>query len=500
VGRPEKQRDLPTRVRGTRAAALPAVAAAVAAGALPFVVATTAWPEIVTPAWFVTQGVRLYDGVLFPHTPLLILLTAAAGSLFGFSADVLRAIPALALAASGFLLVLGARSRGSGRGPIAGLVVGVPLLVLLAVYVEGPALWPEPFLAPFLLAGVLLLERAVSRGGPRDFAASGLVFGAALLVKQTSVWAALAAFLWLLFRRGRGARAALLFAAAVALPYSAFLLTWGLAFHTLAHVRWTLVYPVFSGMSREIALPLTGADVHEALVLLVPFVALALVAAALPRVPRRPSPLLAVSVGALGMAWPRPGLLHLSAVVGLAALAAVRTVLVLPIVARRIHGGTFGSPRLLAAGGSAALLAVLFGVAVLGAGPLLLDQLGGPVLYWNDAATRAEAASVRTHVPEGGELFVYGGRQSLYPLTGTRAPGGFYVNPQFWYCLRRDGGDARLVAALADRPGLPILFREPIADREEVRATRTWAFVESSSCPDGPAAGATSWRRVANHR
>ncbi len=489
-------------MKPARAAVPLAALAALLGGALPFTISVTAWPEIVTPAWFVTQGVRLYDGVLFPHTPLLILGTAAAGSVFGFSSAVLRALPALALAATAALLVLGAKPAASSRrGPVAGLLLGVPLLVLFTVYTDGPALWPEPFLAPLLLGGVLLLERAAGTGSARVLTAAGLVFGTAILVKQTSAWAALAAVLWLLLRgRPRGARAALVFGGAFALPYGAFLLGWALAFRTLAHVRWTLVYPVFSGMSREISVPLTAADVHEALVLFVPFAALALAAAALPRGLSRRSPLLAVAAGSIGMAWPRPGLLHLSAVTGLAVLAAVRTALVLPAAARRVSSRRARLVRLFAPAGSAALLAVFLGVAVLGAGPLLLGQLGGPVFFWDDSVTRDEAASVSARVPAGGELLVFGGRQTLYPITGTRSPGGFYVNPQFWYCLARDRGDERLVAALAARPGLPVLFREPLADAEAVRATRVYAFLASSTVPDGPAPGGTSWRRVAPHR
>ncbi len=489
-------------MKPSRVAASCAVLAALLAGALPFAVRTIAWPEIVTPAWFVTQGFRLYDGILFPHAPLLILLTAAAGALFGFSAAVLRAIPALALALTGVFLVLGAKPHGaSRRGPIVGLFLGAPLIVLLAVYAEGPALWPEPFLAPFLLAGVLLLERAERTGRARDFAAAGLVFGTAILVKQTSAWAALAAGLWILFRsRRRGSRAALLFAAAAALPYVAFLLTWALAFRTLAHVRWTLVYPVFSGMSREIATPLMAANVHESLEVFVPFAAITLAGATLPTGVSRRTPLVGVAIGAIGMAWPRPGLLHLSAVTGLAALAAVRTALALPAVFRRLHRVRSPRGRVLAPAASAALLAVFLGVAILGAGPLLLDRLGRSLYYWDDAVTRAEAASVRAHVPAGGELLVFGGRQTLYPITGTRAPGGLYVNPSFWYCLNRDDGDERLVAALRARPGLPVLFRAPSPADEHVRATRVFSFLETGTVPDGLGPRGATWRRVAGRR
>ena len=74
------------------------------------------------------------------------------------------------------------------------------------------------------------------------------------------------------------------------------------------------------------------------------------------------------------------------------------------------------------------------------------------------------------------------------------------MNPQFWYCLDRDRGDERLVAALQAKPGLPVLFSEPLADAEAVRATRVYTFLVSSTVPDGPAPGGTTWRRVAAGR
>ncbi len=126
---------------------------------------------------------------------------------------------------------------------------------------------------------------------------------------------------------------------------------------------------------------------------------------------------------------------------------------------------------------------------------MLLDRVGGPVFYWDDSATRAAAAHVRARVPAGGTLLVHGAPQNLYPLTGTRAPGGFYVNPSFWYCLKRDRGDERLVDALAASPGLPILFREPIADAERVRETAVYAFVKERTRPAGNA-GDAEWRVV----
>jgi hypothetical protein len=45
-----------------------------------------------------------------------------------------------------------------------------------------------------------------------------------------------------------------------------------------------------------------------------------------------------------------------------------------------------------------------------------------------------------------------------------------------------------------------VLFKEPVADAAAVRATRVYAFLMSSTVPDGPASGGSTWRRVALHR
>lgn len=478
-------------------AALPLAAlAALLAGALPFAAGTTAWPEIVTPAWFVTRGYRLYDAIYFPHTPLLILLTAAGGALFGFSAALLRAIPALALAATAALLVVGARPHGSSRrGPLTGLLLGVPLLALLAVYTEGPALWPEPFLVPFFLAGVLLLERHERSGSPRPLAAAGLAFGLAILVKQTSAWAALTALLWLVLRsRRRSTRVATLFAATTALPYAAFAVTWALAFRTLAHLRWTLVLPLFTGHSREIAASADAAGLHEAIVLFLPFPALALLRR--PGPSRTGSPAALVALACLGMAWPRWGLLHLAGMTGLAALAGTRALLVAPAALQHVFGRGASRARLCAVALGTATLVAFLGVGLLGAGSLLVDGLRGPLRYWDDATTRLAAEAVRARVPEGSTFLVFGAStQNLYPLTRTLSPGRFYVNPSFWYYLNKQGLDERLVAALKARPGTLVLFREPAVDVEAVRRTALYAFVKAGTDAAGPA-GEAAWRVV----
>ncbi len=497
MGRDAQPRHVPAGLRTARAAVPLAVLGAVGAllgAAFPFLVSVTAWPEIVTPAWFVAHGLRLYDAIFFPHTPLLILLTAAAGSAFGFTATLLRAIPALSLAASGALVAIGTRPLRRS-GPAAGLLAGVPLLFLLTVYTDGPALWPEPFLAPFAAAGVLLLERFARGGKTPALVAAGLVFGVGILIKQTFAWCALGALLWLVLDRRRRGLVAARFAGAVALPYVSFVLLWALAFRTLAHVRWTFLLPAFSRLSGEIAVPPARADLLEAVWLFLPFAALALLSRTLSPA-RFGSPAFLAALGCVGMAWPRWGLLHLGGMTALSALVASRATLVASVAVRRAFRRRAPARRMAEAAGGGSLLLAFFVVGILGAGPLLVDARGGPVFRWDDSGTRALASAVKARVAPGKELLVYDSHQALYPLTGTFAPGGFYVNPFFWYCLNKEGLDARLVAALRASPGLPVLVSPPDADASRIQATRVHAFLEAETAPDGPAAGNATWRRV----
>ena len=470
---------------------------AFAGGALPaFLLAFAAWPEIVTPAWFVTRGYRLYDAIFFPHTPLLILATAAAGKVAGFSPAAFRAVAGLSSGLTAALLVAAARTP---RARVGALLLGVPLLALQGIYFEGPALWPEPFLAPFPLAATLLLERWERRGRRRDLLLGALVLGLGILVKQTFAWFGLAAFLWLVFlSRRRSPRAAALLAAGVAAPYLAFALLWGIGFQTTGHVRWTLVHVVFGGLGGEISARPDLALANEAVA---PFLALAglglLRAALSPR--RLRSPLVPLALAAFGMAWPRWGLLHLAAAQGLLVLATLRATRLLPVLARRLSRRGASRWRELLAAGGAGLLVTNVAVASLGAGPILLDAAGGPTRFWDDETAEEWAGRARAKTRPGGTLFVFDAPyETLYPLTGTVTPGGFYVNPSFWYCVNKDGLDARLVESLRGRKDVPILFREPPAGRDgdRLRKTATYRFLRDEASVVERIDARAGWKRA----
>ena len=237
---------------------------------------------------------------------------------------------------------------------------------------------------------------------------------------------------------------------------------------------------------------------QEAVAPFLAFPALGLLRLALGR-RRLRSPLAFLGLAALGMAWPRWGPLHLAASQALLVLAALRGLRLVPVLARRLsRKGSARRRELLAAAGLALLLMNL-GVATLGAGPFLLDAAGGPARYWDDETTREWAARARERTRPGGFLFVFEAPyETLYARTGTTTPGGFYVNPSFWYYLNKDGIDGRIVASLRGRSDVPILFREPPEGRDgdRVRATATYRFLEEETRETSKVDGRTGWRRV----
>lgn len=486
---------VPTAVRRAALLALPAAAAAFA---FPFAVGVVAWPEIVTPAYFVTRGSLLYREIFFPHTPLLILLTAAGGAAFGFGAPLFRAVTGLSLAATAFLVVVGTRPGTRRSGAVAGLLLGTPLLLLFTVYHEGPALWPDPFIAPLVLGAGLLLEMFERRGSERSLAGAGLLLGLAILVKQTSAWIPLAAAAWLaLASRRRGLRPALLLVLSCSVPYLLFSLLWGGAFGTLSHVRWTFLVPIRMGLAHEISEPLDLQGLHEALAPFLGLVALGLARRSLPSRRRLRSAVPWLALGCTGMAYPRGDLLHLSATLGLNALLLARAAIVLTLFVRRGRRRSRRGARTAAFALGAAALLTSIGVAVAGGGALAVAQLRGPVSYWDDGVTLASERVVRGRVKEGDRLFLHGfPYDTLYAKTRTLTPDGLYVNTSLWYCVNKEGVDGRVASSLARAAGTPVLFREP--SLPEVRRTAIHRVVTRLTEVVETVDDRTSWRRIAS--
>jgi hypothetical protein len=440
-----------------------------------FVLETVAWPDIVAPAWHVAHGFRLYDCVISFYTPALILVTAGLGRLAGFGPVLFRALAALPLALCALLVV---RSARGPRERWTRALLGPPLLILWSVYLEGPALAPDSFLAPLLLAAGLSLRRFERTGSERGLDLAGFLLGAAILVKQTSAWALLAGVIWCLVssRRRSRRRAARLLVAGSA-PYAAFVLLWGLVAGTTAPLRWTLLIPL-RGRASEIGQLADLPSLIEAIAPALAIPATWFLARALAAGRSGTSPLAWLSAGAALMTVPRWGLLHLSGAVGLVVVLSIDGLRALrAVLSRRFLRATRGS--LAFAAGGTGLLLIHLGVAAFGAGPFLLDAWGRGVRYWDDPRMTALTREVSRRVPPGGEFLNYFATwDSIYPATGTVAPGGLYVNTSLWFFLNKDDLDRRVVEALRRRPDTLILFAEPQGEgAAAARKTRLYGFL-----------------------
>lgn len=473
-----------------RVAVVLALLGALAAAAVPFLVRIRAWPEIAAPAYFLSRGGVLYDTIFYPHTPVLIATLAALGRLVGFSGGLFRGAVSASMAATAAVLVLGLERR---RGFSFAAAVGVASAILWQAHMEGLAVFPDPLLPPVILGAAILLERSETARSRGPLVAGGFLLGIAILVKQTSAWVALAALVWIVLRR-RPLRDAAALAGSIAVPYLLFVLLWGAWFRTTAHVYWTLVVPVFSSHAAEIRDTGGLADAYEALgpFLVVPAVVLLELAAGT----RRLSAPVVLAVGVIGMAWPRAGLLHLSAAVGLIAFLTARSCLLAVSIFGRWHAGELPRPRLAAGVGGAALLVSGLGVALLSGGSILAEERGGEVFYWDDPLTLLLEKELRAHASPGQTVFLYNtNRDNLYARTSTRPPGGIYVNTSFWYYFDKGGVGRRVTDSLREFPGW-VLHREPNPTESGLRSTEVYRFLASRSEAAETASDSMTWRRI----
>lgn len=480
-----------------RRAAVVSLAGASLLGGLASISGIVAWPEMAASGYFLAHGWRLYEQVIEMYTPLLPYAVAGVGAVAGFDAPAFRFLVGVLLFAQGLLLGPGVLRGRTSASRVAVLGLCLAAVAAWTAYFDAFALYPDPFLAPFALGAVLLLERFERTGHARLLAWAGLALGTGILVKQTFALAAIGAALWLVLASRRcSTRNALALAATVAAPYLVFAALWGAVFRTWAHLRWTLVIPFTRHASDMRTLP-DRADVLESIA---PFLVLAALVLVSP--PRRPrslsSPLVWVAVATVGMAWPRWGLLHLSATTGLLALALARALRAGSLGARRLARSRSRLRRVgaLAVGGG--LLATHVVVAAAGGGAELFYQAGPGIRYWDEPEFRTSAAEARDRVGEARELFsYYATNDNIYVLARAFPPAGLYVNPGPVFFLEEDGLDERVIAALEERPGLPVLYREPSgSDHAWAARTQLWRFLAARTRVVGPSAGRGEWREV----
>jgi len=451
---------------------------------LPLFQTVFVWPEIVVPAYFISKGAILYRDVFFAHTPLFILLVSAAGRVLGWNGGLFRAIACFSLLMSGVAIAAGSRGRAPWV-PVLGLIFLICWAPTFGIF----AVWPDVVLGALALTAGLLLERDETFHRAGTFVGAAAVLGTAILIKQTAAWLAIGPLVRFVIRREKKTRIAT-FLAIVAIPYALFGLGWWLVFRTTSHIAWTLIDPLFSSVAADTRKAFPPSEIVPALA---PFLFLA--AATFWRRIAGESPLSPVgwiALSAVGMAWPRSDLLHLTAALPSLALLGARSAE--DAMAGRAGPGVPGE-KLLRFGGwaTSGVSAVLALASML---VLLKGPWSGPLYFWDDPSTAGIAREVRKRVPPGGRVFLFDlqGADNVYVIDSVLTPDSRYVNTNFWYYLRRHDVDRKTVSALRGFRGW-ILYREPGAGEIEIRATELYRFLTHGTMKIGPAPFGLAWRR-----
>jgi hypothetical protein len=204
--------------------------------------------EYAYAARLLLDGIPPYAELYSMKLPGIFAAYAGVLALFGESVRGIH-LGLLAVHAATLVLIflLGRRLHGPGVGLVAALAFAA---LGLGQAIRGTFANAEHFVLLPALAGLVLLLRGLERGRVAELGASGLLLGAAFVVKQHGACFALAGGAYALFvlaRAGRGRALAGLaaFAAGLALPYLATLAALARAGVFESFWFWTVRYPAF---------------------------------------------------------------------------------------------------------------------------------------------------------------------------------------------------------------------------------------------------------------
>ena len=377
----------------------------------------------------------MYRDIKLQHTPATTGTLAIAFLLFGANAAMLRAY-ALFPALVAHALVL----RQTRPFRLLHRVLASAFFLAIFYASDGNAVWPTPILAALALPIAAELTR-------RRFVRAGLLFGVAILFKQTAAYALGLACIWVAagqptsdrLAAGRRPRDAVRLFLAGCAPYFATLAVFAALGAGGEMLRWTFLVPFTIHPAIETFRP----GFWTVATLLAGFLPLAVQAA---RERRSESPeavpsaraMLVVAAGFALICYPR--------------FDALQTVGAAPCLAVGAARLMSRSPRFLstAAAAFAATLAVSRG-AVLAEGA----RFDGKVLFWNDEpAFESLVARLRAlprDTPLHSELW-----GNVLPRAGLLPPGRIYEHPWFYWFFSVERLGERIREA-ASRPGTVVV-------------------------------------------
>ncbi len=142
----------------------------------------TAWPEMLTYPWLVTNGFRYYGDIVQPYLPLLTFMLKVWYSLFGLSTESLKVITWFVILISDVFIYKIAVKLYDRKKALISLFT----FICLQIYFEGNGLWFELGSLPFILGAVYLLLINQKSQKTKLILFAGSLIGLAGLIKQTN--------------------------------------------------------------------------------------------------------------------------------------------------------------------------------------------------------------------------------------------------------------------------------------------------------------------------
>lgn len=144
-------------------------------GLFTFVYRFTAWPEMLTYPWLISNGYRFYVDIVHPYLPLLPYLLLIFYKLLGFSVFSLRIVTLLFQLTADLLVYKIVKKKYGLRWAL----ISTSFYMIMQVILEGNGLWFDLASVPLVLFTFLMLENNIW--------VAGLSLGLAVLTKQTNV-------------------------------------------------------------------------------------------------------------------------------------------------------------------------------------------------------------------------------------------------------------------------------------------------------------------------
>lgn len=151
----------------------------------------TAWPEMISFPYFINQGFVTYKDMVHVYPPLLINVLAILYKVFGFNIWTLKIFSWSTFLLNDILLFILIKKITS-KEKIALFILFI--YTVLQPILEGNMMWPDLFLIPFLLLGLLFILN-------KKYFLTGVALSFALMTKQTGAFYLFITFLFLILTK-----------------------------------------------------------------------------------------------------------------------------------------------------------------------------------------------------------------------------------------------------------------------------------------------------------